>query len=329
MPTAKAQLLLLRDCSADLVRSVARDGPVLCISQPIRVNLTKPPTIEAGTGRVPLLPESLREIDRLLTLRCDFATHLPGGEHARHTLNLVAIALQLVKPTRSFLELWMQLDHLGLTELVTSPVRELGFRIDSGVYLEYQQHNVIELADVSRAVGLVPRLSVALDSQYGSWDHPVLPIHRALVFFCQGYSVIPSDPRQFLWAAGLDCLYASKLERSKQSSLEIRRRLEALLGSTLRAYDTVFLPSHQQQRRHLTVTDIGQDVFKLRNAFAHGLSIPDPSWLMPAGQPPEAGYGYQLLEQTEILLRLTLLRILEDQMLFDTFSDPHLLDAYF
>ena len=36
-----------------------------------------------------------------------------------------------------------------------------------------------------------------------------------------------------------------------------------------------------------------------------------------------------MLEQTEILLRLTLLRILEDQMLFDTFSDPHLLDAYF
>ena len=47
------------------------------------------------------------------------------------------------------------------------------------------------------------------------------------------------------------------------------------------------------------------------------------------GQPEETGYGYQLVEQTEILLRLSLLAILENVTLFSTFSDPKLLDAYF
>ena len=74
---------------------------------------------------------------------------------------------------------------------------------------------------------------------------------------------------------------------------------------------------------------IGKDVFKLRNAFAHGLSIPDPKWLTTPGQPEETGYGYQLVEQTEILLRLSLLTILESPTVFATFVDPARLDAYF
>jgi hypothetical protein len=230
-----------------------------------------------------LAPESLSEIERVLTLRCDFDTRLPGGEHARHTLFVFAVALQLVKPTRSFFELWLQLDHLGMPELASSPVRQLGFLIDSGVYLEYQQHNMLEEADVRRALGIAPMVAAAFDSRYGSWNHPVLPVHRALVFFCQGYSVKPSDPRQFLWAAGLDCLFASKLDRKKQGSGEITKRLEKLLGASLIPYDTVSLPTHQKARVHSTLAGIGKDIFKLRNAFAHGLSIPDPKWLTTPG----------------------------------------------
>jgi hypothetical protein len=329
MSTTRSQLLLLRDCSSSLVQTVDSSGPIQCVSQPIPVSLTRPPRIDPETGRVPLTAESLREIGRLLTLRCDFDTRFPGGVHARHTMDVFAIALQLVKPTRAFLQLRLQLDHLTMPELVSSPVRQLGFLIDSGVYLKYQQHNVLEEADVRRATGFAPMVATALDSRYGSWDHPVLPIHRALVFFCQGYSVTPSDPRQFLWAAGLDCLYASKLNRGKQGSSEITKRIETLLSASLIPYDTVALPIHQRPRLRSTVAGISKDAFKLRNAFAHGLSIPDPKWLTLPGQPEETGYGYQLVEQTEILLRLSLLAILENVTLFSTFSDPKLLDAYF
>jgi hypothetical protein len=197
------------------------------------------------------------------------------------------------------------------------------------VYLSYQQHNVVTLADFQRAAAIAPRMATALDPQYGSWEHPILPIHRSIIFFCQGYSVTPPDPRQFLWAAGLDCLYASKLDPKKRGSREITARLEKFLGAATKLYDTVALPSHQKSRQRLTIAAIGRDMFKLRNAFAHGLRIPDPNWLTAPGQPEETGYAYQLLEQTEILLRMTLVKMLGDQKLFDTFSDLKRLDAYF
>lgn len=323
----KSQLLLVRDYSDDVMHEVDRAGQIPCMSQPIPVVLTRPPKM--GAGRISLPPDCLREIDRILTLRCDFDTHFPGGEHARHALDVFGIALQLVKPTRAFLELWLQLDHAGQPELASSPVRDLGMAIGPDVYLSYQQHNVVTLADVQRAVTIAPRLATALDPQYGSWDHPVLPIHRSIIFFCQGYSVTPPDPRQFLWAAGLDCLYASKVDPKKWGSPEITARLEKFLGAATKPYDNVVLPSHQKPRQHLTVAAISKDVFKLRNAFAHGLRIPDPNWLTPPSLPEETGHAYQILEQTEILLRMTLVKILGYQNLFDTFSDPNRLDAYF
>jgi hypothetical protein len=156
-------------------------------------------------------------------------------------------------------------------------------------YLEYQQHNVISKADVQRATGLIPRLSKALDPAHGSWDHPLLPIHRAVIFFCQGYSVTPTTSNQFLWAAGLDCLLASKLDRNKQGSPEIARRMGVLLGSTLKLYeaDTVSIPVHQTTRTHMELGNVSRDIFKLRNAFAHGLPIPNMAWLSAIWQPRE------------------------------------------
>jgi hypothetical protein len=265
-----------------------------------------------------------------IAIACEYDTGVVADNVVRHQLKIMAIALQLVKPTEYFLNLWLQLDGDNLTEMVAHPVSDLD-RFITEPYLQYQQHNVIIETDVQRATGLVPRLSKALDPAYGSWDHPFLPIHRAVMFFCQGYSVTPPTPNQFLWAAGLDCLYASKLDRKKQGSAEITRRMSAHLGSTLKLYeaDTVSIPAHQTTRTHMELGNVSRDIFRLRNAFAHGLSIPNTAWLSLKGQPLESGYAYQLWEQTEIALRLTLLRILEDQTLFDTFSDSVLLDSFF
>ena len=92
--------------------------------------------------------------------------------------------------------------------------------------------------------------------------------------------------------------------------------------------NNITIPCHQKSRTHKELDSLSADIFKLRNAFAHGLTIPD-SWLSDDGQPPESGYAYQLLEQTEIALRLSLIKILEDQVLFETFSDAARLDAFF
>jgi hypothetical protein len=326
----KTQLILVTSGSDELKEKIVADGPIVLPGTPA-VALSLPPRIIAETGRVHLRQTVVETIEgNSVALVCQYETGVIADKVVRHHLDIVAIALQLVKPTEYFLDLWLQLDGDNLTEMVAHPVSDLD-RFITEPYLQYQRHNVIIESDVQRATGLVPRLSKALDPAYGSWDHPFLPTHRAVMFFCQGYSVTPTTPNQFLWAAGLDCLYASKLDKKKQGSAEITRRMGALLGTTLKLYeaDTVSVPAHQTTRTPVELGNVSRDIFRLRNAFAHGLPIPDAAWLSVSGQPLESGYAYQLWEQTEIALRLTLLRILEDQTLFDTFSDSTLLDSFF
>jgi hypothetical protein len=326
----KTQLILVTSCSDELKETIAKSGPIM-FPGTFAVALSLPPKIAAEAGRVPLRKTVIEKIEKnSIAIVCRYNADIVANSAARHQLGVVAIALQLVKPTVYFLSLRLQLDNDNLTETVDRPVSDLD-RFLPEAYLEYQQHNVISKADVQRATGLIPRLSKALDPAHGSWDHPLLPIHRAVVFFCQGYSVASTTSNQFLWAAGLDCLFASKLDRNKQGSPEIARRMGVLLGSTLKLYeaDTVSIPVHQTTRTHMELGNISRDIFRLRNAFAHGLPIPNIAWLSALGQPRESGYAYQLLEQTEIALRLTILRILEDETLFQTFADSARLDSYF
>jgi hypothetical protein len=326
----KTQLIFLVNCSDELKERIVKDGPIVLPGNPAVV-LSLPPQIAAEAGRVHLRQTVVESIERnSIALACEYDPGRVADTTVRHQLETVAIAVQMVKPTPVFLVLWLQLDEDNLIEMAGHPVSDLD-RSFPEPYLQYQQHNVITEADIHRAVGLLPRLSKALDPAHGSWDHPLLPIHRAVLLFCQGYSITPTTPNQFLWAAGLDCLFASKLDRKKQGSGEITRRMGVLLGSTLKLYeaDTVSIPAHQTTRTHMELGKVSRDIFKLRNAFAHGLPIANTAWLSINGHPLESGHAYQLIEQTEIALRLTLLRLLEDQTLFDTFSDSVRLDSYF
>lgn len=129
------------------------------------------------------------------------------------------------------------------------------------------------------------------------------PVHRAVILFCQGYSVGLPDLRQLLWAAGLDCLFASKRGKRKRGTRVICQRLRRLWGTGFSPYsaDTGGIPMYQKRPTH-RLKDIGQDIFRLRNAYMHGGSIPE-AWLCDRRTPPGSAYAYQLLECTEILLR--------------------------
>lgn len=106
--------------------------------------------------------------------------------------------------------------------------------------------------------------------------------------------------------------------------------MQLFFGPDFEPYNapTVVVPGHQV-RPQLRLRDIAEHIFWLRNANVHGGPIPDPNWLSDPQDPQEAGYAYQLMECSEILLRESLLRLLEDQALFDTFLDPVRLDAFF
>jgi hypothetical protein len=218
------------------------------------------------------------------------------------------------------------------TGRIESSSKDFGFvHIDhSGPYLSYQQHHTITLGDVESVKRCLPKLLHAFSpsSVTGSWSHPCGPIHRALVMFAEGYlTEMFGELRQFLWAMGLDCLFSSRIDKGKRGSHTIDQRLRMLFGAEFEPYKAVVVPGHQSRPVH-KLCDIVKDIFTLRNACAHGLTIPD-AWLTPPGHHPYEGYAYQLSECTEILLRQTLLLILNDQGVFDIFADSRKLDRYF
>jgi len=330
MPT-KSQYLLLCDVSRELAGRVNTTGPVVLSSNPsislIRPTVTGSSFLETmfNQNQVAAILEAIRGF---IALSYSYDPSLVSQDLVRDTLIHTQLGLQLVKPTRWFGKYWLLVDDGGRIE---SSSKGLGFlHIDHpGPYLGYQQHHTILLVDIESFKGYLPRLLQAFSSSgVSSWNHRCGPIHRALVMFAQGYlTEMFGELRQFLWAMGLDCLFSSRTHRGKRGSRTIDRRLRMLFGTEFDTYKAVVVPSHQT-RPVRKVRDIVKDIFVLRNACAHGLTIPD-AWLTPPGRQVFDGYAYQLCECTEILLRQTLLLVLNDQSMFDIFLDTQKLDRYF
>ncbi len=322
----ETRLLYLPSASTELKQKIESDGRIRCLVHP-PVYLDRPHLPVNGRRTRFLSIENIRALNNFLALSCKYdpaATKLTPDE-VDHHLEEGATGLQLVKPTGNFCEYRVQVHSNGRIGFST-PTQFVALRPPTHD-LAYQQHHTILPDDVERAIRFLPQVTRALELHHSSWTHPCGPIHRAIVFFCQGYSVNLGDLRQLLWAAGLDCLFASKRDKRKWGAKAISQRLQKFWGAGFRPYkaDTVKVPIHQTRPDH-SLTDIAEDIFRLRNAFMHGLSIPG-QWLSTASE--ESGYAYQLLECTEILLRLTLLRLFENSTLFGVFLDPIKLDNYF
>jgi len=329
----RTHLLFVSDSSAELRKTITDQGPIRLFSAP-PIYLLKP-RIPIGVATDQLLTrDAIKELNEFLAISCEYDPHNPpcNENEIEHHMESAAIALQLVRPTRYFLTYRLRIE----------PGPELGpFSVDARLlplrifdpYLHYQQNHQISPDDATRATRILPTVLRAMASgPGGSWNHPCGSIHRSLILFCQGYSVNLLDLRQLLWAAGLDSLFASKLDQRKWGAKTISARLQALLGTNYQPYatSTVRVPSHQKARKtNHYLKDIAEHIFWLRNAYMHGGPIPDTNWLTKSGDPLESGYAYQLLECTEILLRETLLRLFEDPSLFAIFLSPIQLDQHF
>jgi hypothetical protein len=329
MPT-KIEYLLFCDASRDLLREIHTTGPIsLSTSPPIYISR---PTVTGGSfletmfnaNQVNAIVDGIRRC-AALSYSYDPATVAAAQE----TLIQTHLAFQLVKPTRWFAKYWFRTDDLGQIDLMASSLGMI--HLDNQLpYLWYQQHHTISLEDINSVKLILPRLLHAFSPSIGSgsWNHPSGPVHRALVMYAQGYLMdMFGELRQFLWAMALDCLFSSKLDKRKRGAQTIDQRLRMLLGAEFAPYKDVLVPRHQTRPDH-KIWSIAKDIFTLRNAIAHGLTIPD-AWLTPPSRQHYEGYAYQLAECTEILLRRTLLTILNDQRIFDIFVDSRKLDRYF
>jgi hypothetical protein len=314
----EAQYLFLTQPAREVTTAIDQAGPIECSRIP-PISLRSAPVIEEINNRFHV------------TLACEYDpanSPVPVNDIRSH-LETFAIGLQMVRPVDEFSDYWVKINTETRRVLMRSVPLVLPENL-GGPTLAYQQHHATRVEDVQRVIGLLPLLSRAMELHHGSWTHPCASIHRAIVFFSQGYSVGLDPLPQLCWAAGLDSLFASKLNRRLQGSREISRRMQAFFGANFEPYQaqTVRVPGHQF-RPQLRLSDIAEHIFWLRNANVHGGPIPDQNWLSNPHDSPESGYAYQLMECSEILLRESLLRLLEDQVLFETFLDPVRLDAQF
>jgi hypothetical protein len=318
-------VLVLPDRSRHLEARVKASGPVILSSAP-PLKIGPVPQITDTSSLI--APRDLNELSRSLALLSEYDPTKNKPDEIDTFVENAAIALQLVKPTRHFFEYSMLVDSNGKIKTISALCRDASLQMPSrDPTLRYQQAHTISPDDAGRAAGILREVCNAMARGFGSWVHPYASVHRALVLFCQGYSVNLLDLRQVLWAAGLDCLFSSKLDRRKWGSRVISDRLCKLWGKTFQPYSHVSVPAHQRRPAH-ELQNIAVHAFELRNAYVHGKSL-SQAWLSDPKGPIETAYAYQLVECTEIVLRLSLLRILEDQALLKVFRDPLLLDGYF
>ena len=153
------------------------------------------------------------------------------------------------------------------------------------------------------------------------------PVTRAMRIFELGYISQPFDVKQLMWVTALDSLFTSA--RHWGSDLAIRR-IKNFIGADSRIYDLVEFPTHVTVPS-FTVGDVAGDIYKLRNKFAHGEWVPKeyldrPGYRGKAGNP--LSYADVLLEATSIILRMSLIRILKDDLL-EVFRSKDALDWHF
>jgi hypothetical protein len=159
------------------------------------------------------------------------------------------------------------------------------------------------------------------------YDTACRPVQRAVRILELGYSSEFIDVKQLMWVTALDAMFTSA--KHWGSDLAVRR-IQHLIGPDVRIYQPKDFPSYMAVPS-FTVKQVARDIYRLRNKFAHGEWVPEefldrPGYSGKAGE--QLNYADVLLEATGIILRMSLIRILK-QNLLETFRTKDALDWYF
>lgn len=137
--------------------------------------------------------------------------------------------------------------------------------------------------------------------------------------------------RFFLWTAALESLFTSQSRGGQHSgSMVAKERVKFLLGATTPVYPPgEFMDLDPDPG--LTVADVIDEIYCLRNHTAHGDKLPD-LYYEAAGRPDFQGSsvvkGEMLLEAISSIIRQCLLKILKENLIHH-FADATSSEAYF
>jgi hypothetical protein len=171
--------------------------------------------------------------------------------------------------------------------------------------------------DIELLRALVPALLAAYETK-------TRPVTRAVNLLETGYNSPSFDVKLLLWVAGWEALFASSAYNGAPA---VTGRLRHFLGSRTRIYDAADFPT-LLMLPDLTLKDVLEDIYRVRNSLAHGEWVPDDIMRKPGHSGLASSYADILLDASGLALRLALARILR-QSLLETFRDKGKLDTFF
>lgn len=134
--------------------------------------------------------------------------------------------------------------------------------------------------------------------------------------------------RFLMWCAGIEALFTSP-DRQHRGSVVAKERIGWFLGQASPLYEPGDIPAVIPQP-DLTIGDILDDLYRVRNFVAHGERVPDEYFqrILRRGLNADLPVVPVLIEAVSFILRKSLLRILRDNLLH-SFANAATANAYF
>jgi hypothetical protein len=243
-----------------------------------------------------------------------------GGEAdktAEMLVRNVAACLRLVRPTAQ------TVGFMRGTEREDSTVHEDHFENPTSfVNLPHVQRLFsLRNRDVVRLQNAAPKFLDAMSGEFWKF-RMALELHEA------GHgSQIYWKARFSLWCSAIEALFTSNTPNHK-GSLVAKERIKWFLGPKTPIYAPGDIPSIAEQSS-LTVEEIIDDLYELRNSVAHGDKTADKFFKDKRNGLDQAVNLVDVLhEATSFIIRASLLKIIENNLL-QYFSDGTASDTYF
>jgi hypothetical protein len=189
--------------------------------------------------------------------------------------------------------------------------------------LSNQNLMAIRTQDVQDLKSVFPQFRIALEGDY--WK-----FRMSVDMFQSGYfQQTHWKLRFFMWTAALEALFTSHSSSQHRGSLVAKERVKQLLGSTRLIYPAGDL-SRYEADPYLTVENVIDEIYCLRNHIAHGDKVPD-YYFQTKGRDGLNGAISKLETLSEAIssiVRQSLLTILKTNLLVH-FQDAAASEAYF
>jgi hypothetical protein len=181
----------------------------------------------------------------------------------------------------------------------------------------------IRTVDIQSLKYYAPLFVAAMEGNY--WKY-----RMAVEMFQSGYFQHSHwKLRFFMWTAALEALFTSHTNAQHRGSLVAKERVKFIVGASTLIYPPDERSQYEADPK-LTVADVIDEIYCLRNHIAHGDKVPDYYFHTP-GRQALSGTLYKgevLLEAISSIVRQALLSILKNGLL-NHFADAASSESFF